>query len=98
VHHRLYAYTHQGVMWAHNNSRTTPHTTALWDWPMGPAAHHYGVDNNRLAIGRLVTTEQDDTPYQDYGYARPYRGPTMTTHASQSLSLSLFLVENIYPL
>jgi hypothetical protein len=56
--------------------------------------HYYGGVRNGLAIGGSVTNEQDDTPYQEYDYARPYGGPTTTNPGVQPLSL----VENKSPL
>jgi hypothetical protein len=66
------------------------------EWTQGTPSHYYGGVSNRLATKGRVTNKRDDTPYQEYEYARTYGGPTMTTPRGFNLSLSL--VENKPPL
>jgi hypothetical protein len=37
----------------------TPRTTALWDWSVEPAAHHYEDVSDELATGARVVGEDD---------------------------------------
>jgi hypothetical protein len=43
---------------------------------MGPTAHYYEGVSDGLAAKVCMMNEQEDTSYQEYGYARPYVGPT----------------------
>jgi hypothetical protein len=52
-------------------------------------AHYYGGVSNGLATRGHMTNERDNTPYQEYGYARPYGEHTRwPREASLSPSLS----------
>jgi hypothetical protein len=45
--------------------------------------------SDELATRVCMTNERDDTPYQEYGYARPYGEPHDNPEEPISLSISL---------